>query len=145
MRAEKKTSILKVSFAVTLFIGSLLIAVSIKRHMTSPANSPKVSELSPSPFYYKSVGDDTSSGEISQVSPDHHFTVTILTTQNKDEALSVVTKLEKEGVSAFYTRFTQKGQPYYRVQAGTFETLNEAENTITTIRNVGLPAKLERL
>ena len=146
MKIEKKTSWLKASFAITLFVGLILGAATIKRHYDSPANAPKVSEQDPSPLYYKSIGGDSSSGgTLSEVSPDHNFSVTILTTQNKEEALTVIKKLESEDISAFYTRFIQKGHPFYRVQAGTFETLSEAKNTITTIRNVGLPAKLERL
>ena len=139
------TSSLKVGLAMLIFLGALAIIAVVKKHGTSLyPQEPVTNNNDSSAFFYDSIGKASNSKQ-QTTSEDHKFSVIVLTTAEKQEAIKAITKLEQIGIQAFYTRFSKQGYAFYRVQAGTFASLTAAEHTLKTITAAGLPAKLQKL
>jgi cell division septation protein DedD len=152
-RNDVSGKIFRLTVAVAAFVltlsGVFILGFGIK-FQSSPSNGEGKTSKPTQQLFYKSIGQTSPALEkktpAAQTTFSHKFTIELKVVNKREEAEALISKLEKQGIKAYFTPFNSRGRVFYRVRQGIYTTEASAQQFAAKLRTAqNLPVTVVRL
>ena len=149
--SERLRRILAGLFIFAMVFSAILLAIILglaDNNDTTDAPDPLAMSNSPDQprLFYQTIGDSPLVPETPTEKIDTRFTIELAVARSKSEAERFVETYQKQGITAYYTPFSNGGKILYRVRLGLYQSPAKAESDLATLSSQqNLRGKVVRL